>query len=433
MTVTIGADVYACWREALMGRVLPADQHLPTGLGGVDGHPQPGLYKMREGGGYDNGVKQAHRWVPVKIVAATADGVIAHKWAEGLQVSAVIGKDKVADALKIWVRCLTRDATGKVAVVNAISRDAYAHWLQHERWPDEPASNAAEEVNTVPARATQETSQPEAAARAGTDAQASEERAAPPAGNEGDAGIGHNSDNDPEGIAALMELLTREDASTQTWIAKGQEGESAANFAKNWETTLGDLEKRVLAAFTAEKEPHLRKCQEIDEKWRPVKAFALEIKKRMNAAFNGIAKRETDRRQAIANEQARLKAEELRKAQEAEHARRVEEQRVAREAAAAQAREAGELPLAEPAPPPPPPPTPPQVVAETVRMTFGGATGRRAAPRATPKVALITDWKAAAAHYALADKVKAEVQKLADADAKKGIRCPGAQIVDKAA
>lgn len=428
--IEVGRDVYACWREAIEGRVLPLDQHLPTGLGGVDGHPQPGLYKMREGGGYLDGVKQSHRWVPVKIVLATAAGQVAHRWTDGLTVSAVVGKDQIADALKIWTRCLTRDATGKVAVVNAIDRVAYNHWIANGRWPDEPETTSS--ANEVPAQAAQDVPQPESAARAGTDAQASEERAASPAGDE-QAGIGHNSENDPEGAAALMALLQREDAATQDWIAKGQEGESAANFARNWETTLGDLEKRVLAAFAAEKAPHLKKCQEIDERWRPVKAFALEVKKRMGAAFNAIAKRETDRRQRIADEQARLKAEELRREREAEYARQVEQLRIERERAAAEAAAVGELPLVVETPPPPPPPPAPQVVAETVRMTFGGATGRKAAPRATPKGALITDWKAAVAHYAMAAKVQAEVQKLADADAKKGITCPGAQIVDKAA
>ncbi len=409
----IGTDVYACWRATLKGDVWPADKMLPTGLGGVDGHPQPGLYKKREGGGYQDEQRQPVSFVPVKIILVrdVADPAsVVHKWEPGLALIAVQGKDRVIDAQKVWSWLRTSDASGKQVTVTAIPTETYKYWMEHERWPDDAPETPTANQNT----------RPEPVDEQGT--------ISPHATDGAPAGIGHNSEDDPEGFDALMSLLSREQTAIENWIGQGKEGKSAADFAQNWRDKLATLEKRVLGAFAAEKEPHLRKCQEIDDKWRGAKAAAAGIKQRMVLAFNGIAARETARVQAITDAEARKRAEVLRAEQEAQHRAQVESARKAREEAAAAT---GELPLAEPEPLLPPPP--PVVVAEKVHMTFGGASGRKAAPKAAPKCAVITDWRAAAAHYAMADTVRAAVQKLADADAKKGIICPGAEIGSKEA
>ena len=407
----IGDSVYLCWRAALKGEIYPADKHIPTGVGGVDGHPQPGLYKRRDGGGYENGVKQAYRWVPVKIylLADASDPLsVAHTWAKNLTLKATVGKDQDVDPLRVWGWCQTRDKTGKLLTVNAVSQSDYKYWLEHDRWPDE-VPGTAEDTRPEPT-----TDQGEATTSASLSGEAP-------------AGIGHNSADDPEGFEALTRMLMQEQAAAEAWIAQGKEGKSAADFASNWKDKLVSLEKRVLAAFTAEKEPYLRKGREIDERWRSAKASAAFIKQRMDAAFNSIARKETARLQAIANEEARKRAEQLRADQEAEY-KRLEAARKARHEASAAT---GELPLAPDAVDLPPPPTPPVVVPEQVRMTFGGASGKKAAPKEPPKVAVITDWRSAAMHYAQADSVKQAVQKLADADAKKGIACPGSEIGSK--
>lgn len=403
----IGTDVYACWRATLRGEIFPTDRMLPTGLGGVDGHPQPGLYRRKDGGGYQDGQRQQATYVPVKIILVRTPGdpaTVAHKWEAGLSLLAVQGKDQIVDAQKAWSWLRMRDATGKQVTYSAISTETYKHWIEHGRWPDDAPDTDTDAAN--------QNTRPEPVAEQGT--------ASPPAADGAPAGIGHNSEDDPEGFDALMALLAREQTAIENWVAQGKEGKSAADFAQNWRDKLTALEKRVTAAFVKEKEPWLRKCQEIDDRWRGAKSAAAAVKQRMTLVFNGIAARETARLQAIANEEARKRAEVLRAEQEAQHRARVE--------AARKSSQDSELPLDEPAPPPLPPP--PVVVADKVHVTYG-TSGRKAAPKASPKVAVITDWRAAAAHYATADSVRAVVQKLADADAKKGIACPGAEIGEK--
>lgn len=403
-----GKDVYAAWRSALSGKEFPPSRYFPTGLGGVEGHPQPGRYKIRQGGGYQNGVKQDHVWVPVAIYLVDGTGAPVHQWRSGLTLKARIGKDQQTNPHKIWLWC-QKSGTN---LLNAITQIEYNYWVEHGHWSDDaPAHRPPEsESETVTAVDTSDGATPAA------------------------VGLGHNSTGDPEGYESLTALLAQQLFAVDDWIKQGKEGAQAAGFAKNWKDDLVKIEKRVLAAFTLEKAPILAEAQRIDAKWRNAKEVAASIKAKMDAAFNAISRRETVRVQAIKNAEAAKLQEELRAKAEAERKVQEEAHRIAREEAAKLARDAIEHGIdvdpvdVEPAPLPPPPP-PPVVQAEQVRMTFG--SGRKAAPKAVKKVAVISDWKLAAQHYCMALKVQEQIQKLADADANKGMTCPGSEIRDK--
>jgi hypothetical protein len=97
-----------------------------------------------------------------------------------------------------------------------------------------------------------------------------------------------------------------------------------------------------------------------------------------------------------------------------------------------EAAQAGMLPLDPPIPDPEPDPIVVSVQVEPVKLNFGGSTGRKVGIKPV-KRAVITDWKAAAQHYAEAQRVKDVVQKLADADARNGIACPGSTIEETTA
>ena len=363
----IGADVYRCWRMSLKGETVPDDIMLPTGLGGTDGHPQPGLYRKKQGGGYVDGKKQEHRWIPVKIWLEYSDGTPVHKWNEGLTIKALVGKTETADAVSIWGWCQTRGKDGHVMAYNAVSQADYKFWMENDRWPSE-----------VP---------------------------------EAPAGIGHNSAAEDEDIfAALTREIEGERLRVQAWLEQPHEGKTAADMAANWLDTLRKLEKRATDAHGEEKAPHLAAGKAVDDKWRPVRVMVEAVKARMSTAYSEIARKEKARLQAIADAEAAKKAAELRKQQAAERARI--------EALAAENNVHLE-----------PEPVAPvrTVVAAKVTASFGGARGSKIGLKEY-KVALVTDWNAAVLHYAKSDKVREIVQKLANADAKNGVEVPGVKI-----
>lgn len=418
----IGTDVYLCWRKLCSGKTFPLDQYLPTGLGGVDGHPQAGLYRMRRGGGYQDGVAQASEWVPVKIVLMLdpADpATVRHKWEPGLKPVGVAAEGDPVDPIRVWDRCLRRTADGKGAIPNVIDKSTYDFWLAHKRWPDDAPTAAP---------ITAGASEPQAAEATGVTALPRDSAPAEP--DDPIVGLGHNSGADSSSIAALIRELEMHDAATSEWLAKNPEGTPAGNKATKWKEELAAIESRVIEAYRVEKDPILEQAKAIDEKWRPLKTLADTLVKRMRGAIATIGAKEQARLNAIAQEEAR----KLQAQREAEHQERLRieaQERATRIAAQAKAQAAGEVPAEPPAPEPPPPPPPAPVVAAPVKVMFQGNT-RRAGIKTVP-YAIITDWKAAAAHYAEALKVKAEVQKLADADAKKGIACPGSKLGERTA
>lgn len=366
----IGTDVYRCWRLSLKGDPITDDLLLPTGLGGVDRHPQPGIWKRKEGGGYANGVKQDHRWVPVKIWLETESGDIAHKWAEGLTVKALVGKTKTDDAIDVWGWCVSRGKDSQVLAYNAVSQADYKHWLERGHFPGE-----------LPHK-----SEP--------------------------AGIGHNSAADDEDIfASLTREIDAERQRVEVWLSEPHEGKTAADMASNWLAELRKLETRTTDAHGEEKAPHLAAGKAVDDKWRPIRLIVEGVKKRMAEAYSEIARKEKARLQAIADAEAAKKAAELKQQREVERARM--------EALAAENRVHLEHPPMEPEP---------VVIAAQVKASFGGARGAKIGLKEY-KTAIITDWQAATLHYVNSDKVREVVQRLANADAKNGVAAPGMKIV----
>lgn len=418
----MGQTVYAVWRAGLRKELLPPSEHIPTGVGGVDGHPQCGLYRVREGGGYQDGKRVAKSEKPVRIYLEDASGAVAHEWADGLTLKALKGKDEVVDPLRIWSWCLTKDKAGKVAIVNAITRDEYAFWIANGRWSDD----APEMPQSTPPSASEH--HPE-----GTPSTS----AAP------SAGIGHNSAEDPDGFEALVRLIEQHDTTSAEWVGQNPEGKSAGDKAANWLNEVRGLKAKYEALYKEKRKPLDDALEAFENQWRPFAKKVEAARARLYTAVQVIGDKERRRLEAIQRAEAEKKAAEIRARLEAERKAKIAEQerlRQEREAEAAKAAQEGGtlLPLMEPAvepvKEPEPAPVPPVVVAvEPVKLNFGGSTGARVAVAKPVKCAVITDWAAAAAHYSGADKVREAVQKLADADAKKGIQCPGSVISETTA
>lgn len=401
-----GKYVYAAWRAALENRDYPVGEFFPTGLGGVEGHPQPGIYKVREGGGYVDGKRQDHAFVPLKIYLVDENGEVVHYWRKGLTLKALQGKDKEADPHRMWLWC--RRKVNGADVLNVASQLEYKHWLEHGRWPTDAHVD----------------SQPEPVI----------EQVAVPADGAAPAGVGHNSEGDPDGYEALKTLIAQHSGSVRDWLLSNPEGDIAGNKAANW---LGDVRKiktRFEARYKQEYEPIAKMEAEFRATWGALAKSIEGLRQQLSGAVATIGEKERQRRQAIADAEAAKRAAELRAKAEADRAEQLKahEAEIARLKAEADAR-ASEEPSLFDAPPPtfdlPPPPPPvaePVVVAEQVRVAFGGGTGRKVSVR-TAKTAVIEDWSAAAAHYSGSDRVRAVVQALANADAKNGIEHPWMQ------
>jgi hypothetical protein len=397
-------DIYRVWRAALRNEIVPASEHIPTGVGGVDGHPQPGIYKRREGGGYEDGKKVPHSYVPVRIYVVDAEDTPVHTWTEGCKIKAIQGADTEVDALKVWGRCQTK-IDGKL-IPAAITKEMNAAWLASGAWPDESPRIERQPVG-APVLPDRDDAPP---------------ASAPPAGT---VGIGHNSEEDPEGIEALQALLDQQRSAIDAWLGQERAGETAANQAGNWLKELRTIEARVTAAYETEAAPINAKLVAIRNLWRPLRTTAEALKDRMSKAYAQIASAEKARLQKIADDKARALAEQARAKAAADAAAKQEAERNQRAQAA---QERGDT-----SPEPVPPPVviqAPTIVVEPVRVAYGGASGSKIGLK-TKRSAVITDWAAAAQHYANAQKVREAVQKLADADARNGIACPGATIASQ--
>lgn len=225
--------------------------------------------------------------------------------------------------------------------------------------------------------------------------------------------IGDNQPPSGDPLEELTRELEAEHARVSGWVAEPHEGKTAADMAANWLDQLRKLEKRVESAFDEEKAPVRAESQRIDLRWRGAKALAEKIKRAMSDRYDAIARKEKKRLQDIADAKAREEADKRRKEWEAEQAK-----------LAAMAAEHGVHHNPDESP------TPAVVlVAEPVKVAFGGAQGSRIAPRKLPPVAVVEDWKAAAAHYSGSPKIREVIQKLATQDAKNGVEVPGVKII----
>lgn len=220
--------------------------------------------------------------------------------------------------------------------------------------------------------------------------------------------------NNPPSDDPLEEITRKLEAETgrvDAWIAENHEGQQAANLAANWLDAIRKLEKETVAAFDTEKAPILAEQKRIDAKWRGPKALAEALKRKMDACFQSIGRKEKARLQAIADAKAKEEAEARRKAWEEEQAK-----------IAALAKEHNiEVE----------PETPPEIVvqAPTVKVAFGGAQASRNAVKALPPKAVVEDWAKAAAYFVGNVKLRELVQKLCDHAAKDGHAVPGVKMI----
>lgn len=227
------------------------------------------------------------------------------------------------------------------------------------------------------------------------------------------APIGDNLPPSDDPLENLAREVEAERARVDAWVAEPHEGKTAADLGANWLTNVRALEKRVIAAFDAEKAPVLAESTRIDTRWRGLKALAAQIKKALDDRTQAIGRKEANRLQDIADAKARADAERERKEWEAEQAKKAA---LAKEHNIAVEQEAPPLfPIVTAAPP--------------VKVAFGGATGSRVGLRRAKATAHITDWPKAAAHYSNNAKLREVVQKLADHDARDGHPFDGMQII----
>lgn len=225
------------------------------------------------------------------------------------------------------------------------------------------------------------------------------------------APIGDNQAPSDDPLEEITRKLEAESERVDAWIAENHEGATAANLASNWLDVLRKLEKETVAAFDTEKAPILAEQKRIDAKWRGPKALAEALKRKMDACFQAIGRKEKARLQAIADTKAKEEAEARRKAWEEEQAKIA--------ALAAEHNIAIE------------PETPPAIVvqAPTVKVAFGGAQASRNAVKALPPKAVVEDWAKAAAYFAGNAKLRELIQKLCDHAARDGHDVPGVKII----
>ncbi len=241
--------------------------------------------------------------------------------------------------------------------------------------------------------------------------------------------IGHNQPPIEDRITELSRRVTEETARVADWIAQSKGGERDCNQAANWIPDLRALEKEVVDAFDAEKEPIRIKSQEIDERWRPVKGAAADLKKRLSDFYQKIAAAERARLQKIAQDKAIAEAEALRAKQKAEREERERQETEAR--AAASAANSDEPSMFDEAPPPATPEPEPEVIVPVVvpevKVSFGGARAAKIGVKAAAKTAVVTDYVAAATALISANNldVKAAIDKAAQKIIKAGGSLPG--------
>lgn len=220
--------------------------------------------------------------------------------------------------------------------------------------------------------------------------------------------IGDNSREYPatyEGISAefsdYAELVRQflADIAKDGGIKDKVKADQASNMADAIGTVKGGIAKRADEMREELVRPHLEAQRDINGKFKPLIEEAKALDAQLRRAAGAWAKAEQDRLQKIADEKARL----------------------AREAAEKAARDA-------------PASTPiviPEIVAEPVKVQVGGERGAKRSLK-TRRIARITDYAAALAHFADTDEVRMAVEKLAQraVDAKMPTP-PGVEIVEE--
>jgi hypothetical protein len=213
--------------------------------------------------------------------------------------------------------------------------------------------------------------------------------------------IGHNS-----GDLSLAEQITEYASMALAWLKKtGIKDKVTADTAANYRAKLNELKKEADNARTTEKAPHMAAAKAVDDKWRVPIAEATAAAEDIRAALT----------QFMVAEEKRLRAE-----QDAQ--RKAEEERIARERAEKMASD----PIAAMTDPEPELPMAP----EPVKVQAGGQRGRRTGLRTVKKVR-ITDYQAAAAHFAANEEIKVVLDKLTSRLVLAGANVPFAETYDE--
>lgn len=228
------------------------------------------------------------------------------------------------------------------------------------------------------------------------------------------AAIGDNS-----GDVTPLEELSDAVESASSWIAKTAiRDQAGADMASNFRAKLLKLVKAVDGIREAEKAPHLAAGKAVDMKYKP-KIEAGEM------AADHLRRALTDWMRA---EEAKKAAEADKKHREAVAAAAAERARIEAERAAKMASDPIAA-LTDPEPELPMAPPPP----EPVKVQAGGQSGRKTGFRSVTRY-VVNDYAAALEFVKDHAKVKAAVQEVAAAMAKAGAVVPGVEaIVEKVA
>lgn len=372
---TIVADAYDYWRAKLAS----PSARIPV----KQGFPQAGFYKMRYG--------KDEPYIPVAF------------WFDGDEVCCQVGSDQITDRKRMI-------DTWTSACRHAVSHEDYTAAVETGVWPT-AAPVAVAPVAEAPVAVDVEFEAEVVTKTAVVDAT--------PA-----AGIGHNTPPVQDVAAMLLQEIETEHARVKAWVEDPKRGgERDCHAAANWLPEIRKLEKRALDAFEAEKKPIRELADAVDEKWRPIKAAALKTKQTLDAKYQAMARAEQDRLQQIARNKAIAEAAERQRIADAERAKRLEQDRLDAEARKAAAGEDEQIPMFDNPPEPEPAPEPVVVIVPEVKVSFGGATASKIAPRKAKPVAVVVDYKAAA--VALVDANNPDVKAAIDKAAAKIIGAGG--------
>jgi hypothetical protein len=137
------------------------------------------------------------------------------------------------------------ERTFAYALRNPVTSDAYKHFKEHQRWPEDVPNVAAQVENRL---------------------------------NEISGSMGHNAP--PEVV--IEETVKELRAEAERWleeiggeIISQEHADKAANFADRF----AELERDAEKTRVAEKEPHLKASREVDNKWQPIKKAADAAKR----------------------------------------------------------------------------------------------------------------------------------------------------------
>lgn len=382
-----GVDVYRYWRAQLKGTDAIG---IPSGIGGVMGDPQPGLYKTRvsKGGPFEG----------VKFWLTDATGEAVHKWTRGLTVIALRGKDRTVEgekAIDLWGWCLA----------NPVSQADYKQWMETGSWPGEVVAPVAQSA---------------------------------PAATSSDTAMGSNSKQFGVGFEGLCAELDDYHSTCGDFLIKHATGiktkaeaDMASNMADLMGTVKGGIAKRLDDARSAEVRPHLDAQTEINGRYKPHIKIAQDTAEKLRGLATVFGVAEQRRLQDIANAEAAKKAAELQAIRDKEmasaRAKAEADRKIAQDQADAMAAQLGEAAPTIDAEPIMEPPAPIVVVAPTVRLQFGGQRGSKRSIK-TKQIADVIDHALALAHFADYEDIREAVAALAQKAVNGGFKVPGVNV-----